>query len=131
MSKLNITDLSNDFSANPMTGDVSVKRDSDAIKQSLKNLLLLEQFDKPFNPNLNAGLRQFLFESLPEPILQDLIGQRVQYIIETYEPRIELVGVKVGFVDNENALNIVVEYKLVNTKNLGNEILQILLERVR
>ncbi|MFN9960527.1 MAG: GPW/gp25 family protein, partial [bacterium] len=96
MSKLNITDLSNDFSANPMTGDVSVKRDSDAIKQSLKNLLLLEQFDKPFNPDLNAGLRQFLFESLPEPILQDLIGQRVQYIIETYEPRIELVGVKVG-----------------------------------
>jgi len=68
-SKLKITDISNDLAINPLTGDISIKKDQDAIRQSLKNLLLMEQFDKPFNPNIQAGLRKYLFENIPFPIL--------------------------------------------------------------
>jgi phage baseplate assembly protein W len=129
MNKLRITDLSNDFTINPMTGDLAVKKDIDAIKQSMKNLLLLEKFDKPFKPDIDAGIKEFLFESFPQAILRDLIDERVRYIISRYEPRVELE--KVESVLNENLLTINVEFKLVNNNNLGSQTLQILLERVR
>jgi hypothetical protein len=63
MRNFNITDLSSDFSVHPLTGDVAVKKNADAIKQSLKNLLFMNKFDKPFDPSLDSGLQEVLFEN--------------------------------------------------------------------
>lgn len=131
MNKLNITDISNDFSAHPLTGDISVKKNADAIKQSLKNLLLMNRFDKPFDPNLNSGLREVLFENFPDPIIQDIIQKKVQYIIGRYEPRVVLKSVEVQSLYDKNLLQIDITYSLRHDSALGPQSLQIALERIR
>lgn len=131
MNKLNITDISNDFSAHPLTGDISVKKNADAIKQSLKNLLLMNRFDKPFDPNLNSGLREVLFENFPDPITQDIIEKKVQYIIGRYEPRVVLKSVEVQSLYDKNLLQIDITYSLRHDSVLEPQSLQIALERIR
>lgn len=131
MAKLNITDISNDFTKNPVTADISVKRDNDAIKQSLKNLLLLNKFDKPFNPDIDVGLREVLFENFPEPIRKNIISEKVEYIINKYEPRVQLQEVDVLSLEDENTLTIQITYGIANQSNLGSQSLQVNLERNR
>jgi phage baseplate assembly protein W len=131
MSNLNITDLSNDFSAHPLTADVSVKKNAEAIKQSLKNLLFLNKFDKPFDPNLDSGLRELLFENFPEPFLQDAIEKKVQYIISRYEPRVRPLSIIVRRLEDANTLQIEINYKIRNQEELAPQTLQIAIERIR
>lgn len=131
MNKLNITDISNDFSAHPLTGDVAIKKDTDAIKQSLRNLLLMNRFDKPFDPNLNSGLREVLFENFPDPITQNIIEKKVQYIIGRYEPRVSLKSVEVQSLYDKNLLQIDITYNLRHDSAASEQSLQIALERIR
>lgn len=131
MAKINITDISNDFTKNPVTGDISVKKDADAIKQSLRNLLLLNKFDKPFNPDIDAGLRQVLFENFPDPIRKAIITEKIEYIINKYEPRIVLQDVEVLTEEDENKLTIQVTYGVVNREDLSAQSLKVNLERNR
>ena len=131
MAKINITDISNDFTKNPITGDISVKKDSDAIKQSLKNLVLMDAFDKPFDPDLNTGLRDLLFENFPDPIRKTIITEKLEYIINKYEPRVQLEDVQVQNFDDEHVLGIQITYKIVNQENLPPQSLQVNVERNR
>jgi phage baseplate assembly protein W len=131
MVKINITDLSTDFSKSPITGDIPVKKDGEAIKQSLRNLLLMNQFDKPFNPELSAGLRSLLFENFPDEIRRNIIREKVEYIISTYEPRVLLQNVDVLSFQDENLLTVQITYKVVNQENLQVQSLVVNLERNR
>lgn len=131
MAKLNITDISNDFTKNPSTGDISIQVGGNAIKQSLRNLLLLNKFDKPFNPDIDVGLREVLFENFPDFIRKDIIQGKVEYIINKYEPRVKLQKVDVVSSENENLLTIEITYGVVNQENLQEQSLQVNLERNR
>lgn len=131
MIKFNITDLSNDFSAHPLTGDITVKKNADAIKQSLKNLLFMNRFDKPFDANLDSGLREVLFENFPDPIAKDIIEKKVQYIIGRYEPRVVLRSVEVQTRYDENILQIDINYTLKHDTELPVQSLLIAIERIR
>jgi phage baseplate assembly protein W len=127
----NIKDLSNDFFLNPLTGDVSIKKGNDAIRQSLKNLLFLEAFDKPFNPAIDVGLSEVLFENLPLDVFQEIISSKINYIIKEYEPRVEVQKVEIEERQDENKLLIDITYKIKNQALQESQNLQLFLERVR
>lgn len=131
MTRLNITDISTDFNKSPITGDIPVKKDAEAIKQSLRNLLLMNKFDKPFNPEISAGLRSLLFENFPDPVRRDIIREKVQYIINKYEPRIALQDVELLSSEDENVLTIQITYNVINQENLQSQSLTVNLERNR
>lgn len=131
MAKLNVTDLSNDFTKSPVTGDIPVKKDEEAVKQSLKNLLLMKAFDKPFNPDIDAGLNYVLFENFPDSIRKDIIREKVEYIISKYEPRVRIDGVEVQSNEDQNTLVIQITYGIVNQENLSPQSLTVNLERNR
>jgi phage baseplate assembly protein W len=131
MAKINITDISNDFTSNPVTGDISVKKDLDAIKQSLRNLLLLSKFDKPFKPQIDVGLQDLLFENFPDPVFQTIISQKINYIISEYEPRVEVQKVEVENRYEDNLMTIDITFTLKNEKQATPQNLQINLERNR
>ena len=54
-------DLDMNFKAHPITGDLTIKKDSDAIKQSIKNIMLTNYYERPFKPSLGGGFRDLLF----------------------------------------------------------------------
>jgi len=130
-SKLKITDISNDFLSNPFTGDVSVKKDIDAVKQSLRNLLLLNQFEKPFNPDISVNLKAFLFEKLPPNFIKNSINDQIRDIIEKYEPRAQFLSLDIGYSQDENYLQIDITFSLKNDNSQTPQSLTLNVERLR
>jgi len=127
----NSKDLSNDFLLNPLTGDVSIKKGEDAIRQSLKNLLLMQKFDKPFDPDLDVGIQELLFEQLPLDVFNEILRDKINYIIKEYEPRVVLQNVEMKELPDQNKVLIDITYSVKNTSFEQPQNLQLFLERVR
>ena len=102
-------DIDLNFTVNPLTGDINVKKNNDAVKQALKNLMLLSLYEKPFNPDLGANIRGYLFENY---ILNSnkYLEDRIRTVILKYEPRIEIKTVSVTPNENNNTLDVYIEY---------------------
>jgi phage baseplate assembly protein W len=102
-------DIDLNFTVNPLTGDLNVKKNNDAVKQSLKNLMLLSLYEKPFNPDLGANIRGYLFENY---ILNSnkYLEDRIRTVIVKYEPRIQIKTVNVIPNENNNTLDVYIEY---------------------
>ena len=86
------TDLNLSFSKHPVTGDVARLQGADAVKRSVKNLVMTNFYERPFQPSLGCGVYQTLFEPMTT-----ITAQKLQTIIteaiEAYEPRVKLNGV--------------------------------------
>ena len=93
-------------------GDVYKKNDAAAVKQSVKNLLLTSQNEKPFEPQFGAGLYGMLFELASDYSDMD-ISETITNAIEYWEPRASVIAVDVTSEDND--LYVYVEFQVVNT----------------
>ena len=69
--------------------DVSVVTDVQAVKRSIRNLVLLNTYEKPFHPEISSGVRDMLFE-LMTPVTAALLARHIEDVIENYEPRARL-----------------------------------------
>ena len=85
-------DLNLSFTKNPATKDVARLFDVQAIKRSVKNIILTNKYERPFNSDFGCNLRGFLFENITEPLLV-IIKDRVAMAIEKYEPRVTVEAV--------------------------------------
>ena len=57
-------DLDLDFGRNVVTNDVNSLHDVEAVKRSVRNLINLNHFDKPFHPEIGSNIRALLFENM-------------------------------------------------------------------
>ena len=111
------SDLDFNF-AKSASNDVARKFDNNAIKQSLKNLLLTNFYERPFRPSLGSNLISRLFNKFTEGDLSE-IRQNIGDVIAQFEPRVNVednevletlnVDVEYSFLDNEDTLDIVIE----------------------
>jgi len=107
------SDLDLFFGYNNRTKDVNTLKDIQAVKRSVRNLVLMNQFEKPFHPEIFSGVRDTLFE-LMTPVTAVILSKQVEDVIENFEPRARLVGVR-AFPDlDRNAYDITVEFYVVN-----------------
>ena len=105
------SDLNLSFTKNPATKDVAKLFDVQAIKRSVKNIILTNKYEKPFNSDFGRNLRGFLFENITEPLLV-VIKDRVSMAIEKYEPRVSVEDVVVQSDDGSNGISIMVSFKI-------------------
>ena len=105
-------DLDLFFKAHPITGDVTVKTDTDAVKRSVKNIILTNHFERPFKPNFGGSVRDMLFELNTSRQLKK-VQNRLKNTIESFEPRVEDVRVILTNEDS-NELNITIHYSIKN-----------------
>lgn len=122
-------DLSITFGKNPVTDDVIVTKDFNAIKQSINNLLLTAPGERFFNPNIGSRISQVLFEPL-DFIGANLVRSEIFYTIQAFEPRVELIEVDVSIDYDNNGYDIDIEYRVVGLPEKTNNI-EIFLERTR
>ena len=73
--------------------DVNKVTDVEAVKRSVRNLLLLNTFEKPFHPEIGGNVRGLLFENMT-PMTSAVIARKIEDTINNFEPRARLVGVK-------------------------------------
>ena len=108
-------DLNLNFTKNPATKDVARLFDVQAIKRAVKNIILTNKYERPFNSDFGCNLRGFLFENITEPLLV-IIKDRVAMAIEKYEPRVTVEDVVVRDDQDKNGLSIMVSFLINGTE---------------
>ena len=122
-------DLDLFFAFKSSTKDINKVTDILAVKRSVRNLILTNNYEKPFHPEIGSGIRGLLFEPLT-PITAAVLSRKVEDVIENFEPRARLIGVRAYPNLDKNAYEITIEFYVVNAPTeLVN--MDMLLERVR
>ena len=107
------TDLDLFFSKKSSDSDISKVTDIQAVKRSLRNLILLNHYEKPFHPEIGSGVRDMLFENM-SPVTAVVLARKVEDVIENFEPRARLVGVRALPNLDRNEYEITIEFFVVN-----------------
>ena len=123
------SDLDLFFGKKTSNADIQKVTDVQAVKRSLRNLVQLNTYEKPFHPEIAGGVREMLFEPM-SPILAAMVARKVEDVIENFEPRARLVSVRAIPDLDRNAYEIIVEFYVVNTPTELVDI-SIMLERLR
>ena len=109
--------------------DVNKVTDIEAVKRSVRNLVLLNSYEKPFHPEIAGDVRGLLFENMT-PLTSAVIARKIQDVIENFEPRARLTGVQSVPDFDRNAYEVTVYFYVVNAPTELVEVTQ-LLERLR
>lgn len=121
-------DLDLNFIAHPITGDVGTLSGEAAVKQSLKNLILTNYYEKPYLPKYGGNLNSYLFEQAV-PIVKQILNEEISSIIKLYEPRVELNSISVELLAEAQSLELTLYFAVLGITR--NSELVIYLERVR
>ena len=123
------TDLDLFFAKKATSKDISKVTDVQAVKRSIRNLILTDHYEKPFHPEIGSGIRGLLFE-LMSPITGNVLARVIEDVIENYEPRAKLIGVRVYPDMDRNAYEVTIEFYVINTPTELVD-LTVMLERLR
>ena len=123
------SDLDLFFGKRVVGSDVNKVTDIQAVKRSVRNLILLNTYDKPFHPEIAGGVREMLFENMT-PIIGQIIARKVEDVIENFEPRARLVGVRAVPDLDRNAYDLSIHFYVVNAPTELVD-LSVMLERLR
>lgn len=121
-------DLDLNFTAHPVTGDLTILEDADAVKRSVRNIIYMSAYEKPFHPEINVGIRDLLFEQL-SPITALRIREKIIDSIKNFEPRASLMEVQVFADADRNAFATKIYFRVVNLPDPI--VLDLTLERLR
>ena len=125
-------DLNLFFTKHPMTADVSKVTDVQAIKRSVRNLVLTNRGERLFHPEIGGDVKGSLFENFT-PLAVIELQSAISHVISTYEPRVVLEEVVVNDSIRDldaNRLKILVQFSLVNIPNVIEEV-EVFLNRIR
>ena len=122
-------DLDLFFSKKTELKDINVLTDILAVKRSVRNLILLNHYEKPFHPEIGSGIRSILFQPM-SPITAYVLSRKVEEVIENFEPRVKLVGVRAIPDLDRNSYEVTIEFYVLNAPTELAE-LTVLLERLR
>ena len=122
------SDLDLDFIANPTTGDVVRKTGPDAIKRAVRNLVLTNFYERPFQSYLGSNVRRLLFDNAT-PLTTINLQDAIIELINNYEHRVSLQQVVVQADIDNNGYNVSVAYTILNN-NLPVSV-SLFLERIR
>jgi len=117
------------FFSRKSNNDVNKVTDIEAVKRSVRNLVLLNSYEKPFHPEIAGDVRGLLFE-LMTPLTSAVIARKIQDVIENFEPRARLTGVQAIPNFDRNLYQVTVYFYVVNAPTELVEVTQ-LLERLR
>ena len=108
------SDLDLNFISHPGTRDVTLKYDEESIKQSVKNLILTQNYERPFHSEIGSQLRGLLFENAT-PMLDVLIQRSITDTITNFEPRVRLLGVTANVSPDNHEVYVRIEFTIINT----------------
>ena len=123
------SDLDLFFGKKLVGSDVSKVTDIQAVKRSLRNLINLNAFEKPFHPEISGGVREMLFENMT-PMVAVVLTKKIEDVINNFEPRVRLVGITANPNLDKNSYEVSIEFYVVNAPTELVD-LSIMLERLR
>ena len=126
--KYDYSDLDLDFLPHPTTGDVVRKTGVEAVKRSIRNLILTNFYDRPFRPIIGSNAQKLLFENA-NPLTAGFLKDAIMEVVGNYEPRVRMHSVDVKFDYDNNGYTAKLYFIVVNS---GEPVTTtIFLERIR
>jgi phage baseplate assembly protein W len=116
------------FAAHPVTGKLNTKINNEAVIRAVKNLVLTNKGERPYQPFIGGDVRNKLFE-LNDGTLEVEVETAIQDVIREYEPRAELISVRANNQIDQHRLSVDIKFRVVNQTDPVN--INFFLERVR
>ena len=123
------TDLDLFFSKKATSKDISKVTDIQAVKRSIRNLVLTNHYEKPFHPEIGSGVRDMLFEPMT-PLTAHILTRKIEDVITNFEPRARLISVRAQPNLDRNEYECTVQFYVVNAPTELVD-LTVFLERLR
>ena len=121
-------DLNLSFIPNPVRKDISTLSNADAVKRSVMNLVLTQNFERPFHPEIGCNVTYMLFENATALTAID-IQRSIQDVIQNFEPRVKLQSVAVNVSNDNNGFDVIIQFFVLNIPQLQN--IDFFLQRLR
>jgi len=121
-------DLDLNFTIHPVKKDVNTHKNEYAVINSIKNLVLTNHYERPFQPDLGSNIRRLLFEQV-DSITAAQIEREITEVIQNFEPRAEVSKVEAVPTPDENRYKIYLEFFIIN--NPAPITINFFLERIR
>ena len=106
-------DLNLNFGRHPVTKQVQTLTDATAVKRSVRNLVQIGEYEKPFHPEIASGVRDMLFENMT-PFTAQTLSTKIKEVIENHEPRALLANINVIPNFDNNQYEVTVEFYIQN-----------------
>ena len=108
------SDLDFNFAMHPVSSDVNVKYDEYAIKQSIKNLVMTRNFERPFHSEIGSQVANAMFEQI-DPLTAEVLRRTILHTLIAHEPRVSVTNVDVALSPNNNSVYVKIGFVIVNT----------------
>lgn len=109
-------DIDLTFAKRP-SGEIYKKTDAAAVKQAVKNLLLTNKYEKPFQPDFGGDLNNLLFELVDNDTVYEIDGA-IREAVQRYEPRARVRQVATNLQPDANSISVTVTFQVVNTEEV-------------
>lgn len=127
-SKRKYTDIPMNLTIHPNTRDLTVVSDIDAVKVSVKNLVMTNFMERPFQPTLGSGVTGLLFEN-NDAFTKESIKDEIYRVIKEHESRAN--GVQVEVLDNSDRNEYIINIKFNVIFSQQRQETEFYLERIR
>lgn len=107
------SDFDLDFTPHPLTGDVTMKYNEEAVKRSIRNLILYNAYEKPFDPDFGGNLRDMLFENILTSTAMG-IETRIKYMLGANEARCNVLKIEAIPDELNSQYEVIIEFAVVN-----------------
>ncbi len=108
------TDFNLLFSKHPVSNDLNVKTNEDAVKSSLRNLISTKNYERPFHPEIGCQVHSLLFENFT-PVTVQTMKRSIFEVVRKFEPRVTILDIKIMDRQDENRIDLDIIFKLTNS----------------
>ena len=109
-------DLDLSFNIHPIKKDINTHKNEYAIINSVKNLILTNHYERPFQPEIGSNIRRLLFENV-DSVTAAQIERDIVETIENFEPRAQVSKVTCIAAPDENGYKVMLEFFIINSPN--------------
>ena len=106
-------DINLSFSPHPVTKDLTVLRNENAIKRSVRNIVQTIPTERLFNSILGSDVRNLLFDNYVDFGTASAIEDQITIAIQNFEPRVDNLQVNVNPKPDENEFEVNVLFDII------------------
>lgn len=107
------SDFYTNFNVHPQNKRLVKYVNEDAVKRSIRNLILTEKYDRPFQPEIGCRIKSLLFENMSDIIVEE-IKSVIRETIETYEPRARVLDIIVQSNESRQSYDVYIYFEVIN-----------------
>lgn len=115
MATRTFVDIDASFTPNPVTGDLAVRIDDQAIKFAVRSLIMTNYYERPFHSNIGSPVNALMFSNMG-PNFKSILRQSITDTINNFEPRVDVLEIKVDDSPDNNRVYVSIIFKIKNTE---------------